>query len=436
MTVLSETNKVTSNGNGSATSFSFSPMVIFESSDLEVTYVDADGEETLLTEGSSAGNYTVVVADYPGTGTVTYPNSGSAIAVSTSLIIKRVLPIEQPLDLQNQGAYLPENLEDELDRQTMILLQQQELIDRTVKAALSTDLDDVDLTLPPVVPGYAIVWNDDGTGLTTSDMRGPTGATGATGASGAGTGDMLAAQNLNDVANKATSRSNLGVAIGVNVQAYDADLDALAGLVSAADKIPYFTGAAAASLLTRDTDGTLAGNSDTKLATQKAVKTYVDTQIAAISSSWPDYLKYSDTKASGTAGGTFTSAAWRTRVLQTEDFDTGNHGSVAANQITLAAGTYQVRISAPAATCQAHKARLQNITDGTTTLLGTSEYGGTGTTNSSRSVIMGQFTIAGSKVFEVQHYCNSTKATDGFGIATSIATISEVYTEVELWKIA
>lgn len=50
----------------------------------------------------------------------------------------------------------------------------------------------------------------------------------AQGSAGAGTGDMLAANNLSDVANAAIARTNLGIQIGADVQAYDADIPTVA----------------------------------------------------------------------------------------------------------------------------------------------------------------------------------------------------------------
>lgn len=143
-----------------------------------------------------------------------------------------------------------------------------------------------------------------------------------------------------------------------------------------------------------------------------------------------DYILIRDEKAQNTEGGTFTSGAWRTRTLNTEVVDTGNHAALASNQITLEAGTYQVRISCPAINVARHQARLQNITDGTTLLVGTSESSAAASTVTSRSLIEGRITLSAQKVLEVQHQCQTTGTTTGFGLASNFTT--EVYTIVEL----
>lgn len=149
------------------------------------------------------------------------------------------------------------------------------------------------------------------------------------------------------------------------------------------------------------------------------------------------YIKVTETQAQNTNGGTFTAGAWRTRTLNTEDSDTNADCSLASNQITLTAGTYECMISAPAWQVKRHQIRLYNTTGAAAILIGTSEYaedGGAAAREGTRSFCCGRFTIAASQALEVQHQCEATKATYGLGIAANFT--SEIYTIAEFWRVS
>lgn len=150
---------------------------------------------------------------------------------------------------------------------------------------------------------------------------------------------------------------------------------------------------------------------------------------------WAGYALLQDQKAANTNGGTFTSGSWQTRVLNTEVFDVGSIVSIAANQFTLAAGTYFISGWAEAYGVDNHQTKIANITDTSDAIIGSGEWSNLDAshTASNKSFVVGRVTIAGAKVFELQHRCATTNANLGLGIPGNFGVV-EVYSSVELYK--
>lgn len=156
-------------------------------------------------------------------------------------------------------------------------------------------------------------------------------------------------------------------------------------------------------------------------------------------SAYQDQIKYavlSEQQASNTNSGQFTSGSWQTRVINTEQ-DPDSIVSISSNKFIPIAGTYKIYAVCPAYAVSGHKAKLYNVTAATDVLFGQDSYGLLGSGDAQvTSDIIGTFTANGTDEYEIRHYCNVTRATNGYGVSTIIASVNEVYLLVELMKIS
>lgn len=182
----------------------------------------------------------------------------------------------------------------------------------------------------------------------------------------------------------------------------------------------------------------MASNSDTALATQQSIKTYVDSQVSSGTGAFGNSLLHiQDQKAPLTNGGNFASGAWRTRDLNTVVTNEISGASLATNQITIPAGSYFIQAKAPANSVIYHQARLFNVTASVTLLNGTTEYNDWNSSdrNGAHSFVTGRFSVSVSSALELQHRCTNTDSA-GFGLGNvDISASVNIYSEVCLWKI-
>ncbi len=149
-------------------------------------------------------------------------------------------------------------------------------------------------------------------------------------------------------------------------------------------------------------------------------------------------LHVQDQRASGTAGQSLVATTWNLRTLQTVVRNDIDGASLAANQVTLPAGTYDVIASAAmhqnSIATTLHKLRLRNISAGNTVLLGSNEYmnvANAGTTGGNTARLEGRIVLAVSRVFELQHY-----STTGASNLANSSGEAEVYASLFISKVA
>lgn len=147
------------------------------------------------------------------------------------------------------------------------------------------------------------------------------------------------------------------------------------------------------------------------------------------------YAVLQDVKSSGTAGGTFTSGAWQTRVLNTELSDPSGIVSLSSNQFTLATGAYWITAVGPGRLVDNNKLRIQNITDTVQEIQGVNAQSQSNAGANSMAHLSGRLVVAsGPKVYELQHRCQTTGTTTGFGEAASFSGVSEIYAMVTIMR--
>lgn len=178
------------------------------------------------------------------------------------------------------------------------------------------------------------------------------------------------------------------------------------------------------------------------VATSGSYNDLLDKPVFTSSAITQEYLHVREEQSSGTAAQTYTGTGANeeiTRTLNTVVSNTIAGASLASDTITLPAGSYYLRASASATVvANSLMAVIKNVTSGENILFGTSlaKAGAGGAQYPIPSVVVGRFTLSVESGIQMRNLIRGTAGTVyPLGLAAALG-VNEIYSELEIWKVA